>query len=266
MIFMYLATGMFAGIASGMLGVGGGIIVVPVLAALFLHNDVIPSALHMHMAIGTSLAIMIVTLASSVHAHNKRRAIHWPMVKMIFPGLLIGILLGTVSIRFIASEYLKWIFAVFLVFVGVQLLWPKNNRSVMSPSKNIVKKGLFVGSVLIGIFSSLLGVGGGMLWVPFFLYSQLNMHEAVGTAVACGMVGAFVATATFTIAGAFSDVSIPMSTSYIYWPAFAGVATMSVLFAPVGAAIAYRLSNLWLKRAFAIVLLLVAFQMMFFTH
>jgi uncharacterized membrane protein YfcA len=266
MMIWYLLTGIFAGTMSGLLGLGGGIVVVPVLAAIFLHNSEIPFSLHMHMAIGTSLAIMIITLASSAYAHNKHGTIHWPMVKAIFPGLVVGVVLGAIFIRFISSEHLTKFFGVFLMMIALRLLWAKSRQPVAKLTKRVRNKWLILFSLAIGILSSLLGVGGGMLWIPFFLYDGLEMHEALGTSVACGMVAALAATFSFLMVGMFSATQIPYSTSFIYWPAFMGVAVMSVVFAPVGAAIAYKLPSAWLKYIFAVILLLMAIQMMFFAH
>lgn len=265
MTFWYLATGILAGTMSGLLGLGGGIVVVPALAALFLYHTVIPSAIHMHMAVGTSLAIMIVTYLSGVYAHNKRKTIQWSIVKTILPGLILGIILGSIIIPFFSSAQLMKFFGFFLFVIAMRLLFFKDSPTTGKKSRNIAKPWMIACSFCIGILSSLLGVGGGVLWVPFFLYDGLKMHEAVGTSVACGMVAAIAATSSFMLAGAFSNMNTPMSSGFIYWPAFLGVSVMSVLFAPMGAYIAYRLSNQLLKLIFAFVLLIVAIQMIFFT-
>ncbi len=266
MMLWYLVTGVFAGTMSGMLGLGGGIVVVPALATLFLYNQDIPNALHMRMAIGTSLVIMIVTLASSVFAHHARKAVNWWMVRAVFPGLIAGIIFGMVLVCFLPAGFLSRFFSIFLLVVVIHLLF-FDRDPVENNLPSIVSPTLIVGcSALIGMLASLLGVGGGVMWVPFFLHCKLRIHEAVGTSVACGIVAAIIATAGFMTAGVFIDLSIPFSTSYIYWPAFLGVAMTSVIFAPVGAALAYKLSARLLKYVFALLLLCIAIQMMFFTH
>lgn len=264
MIICYLATGAMAGLMSGLLGVGGGIIVVPALASIFLNNSLIPEALYMKMAIGTSLAVMIVTLSSGVYAHHQHGAVNWKMVKRISPGLVIGVIIGAILVRFLSSSYLSIFFSLFLLALGLRLLLYKNNPMSGGLAKNFSKRVLFGISGLIGILSSVLGAGGGTMWVPFFLYSNLKMHVAAGTSIACGIVAAFFATASFIITGFFSAEYVPWSTSYIYWPAFAGVAIMSVLFSPLGAALAHKLPHEVLRRLFALFLLLVAVDMMFF--
>lgn len=259
-------TGVFAGIMSGMLGLGGGIVVVPALATLFLYNPDIPDELHMRMAIGTSLAIMIVTLASSVFAHHARKTVNWAMVRAVFPGLMVGIIAGTILVCFLPAGYLSRLFSIFLLVVIFHLLFFDREPSENNPPTTISPVLIGGCSALIGMLASLLGVGGGVMWVPFFLYCKLRIHDAVGTSVACGIVAAIVATVGFIAAGLFMDLSIPLSTSYIYWPAFLGVAIASVIFAPVGVAMAYKLSARLLKYVFALLLLCIAIQMMFFTH
>ncbi len=266
MLLLYLATGLLTGIMSGMLGLGGGIVVVPALAALFLNNPDIPVTLHMRMAIGTSLAIMIVTLASSLYAHHERGTVNWRMVKIALPGLMVGIIAGTILVCFLPSSYLSRFFGIFLLVMTVRLLFFDRDTEETEAATMVVSSKLVTwASALIGTLASLLGVGGGTMWVPFFLYCKLDMREAVGTSIACGMVVAVMATVGFMSAGLFTDLYVPLSTSYIYWPAFLGVAIMSVIFAPIGAVIAYKLSARLLKYAFALLLFVMAIQMMFFT-
>lgn len=264
-ILCYFAIGIFAGTMSGLLGIGGGIVVVPALAALFLHFDVMPETLFMKMAIGTSLAIMIVTLTSSVFAHHRRRSVNWPLVKRIFPCLMLGVLVGAILVRFLPSNFLSRFFSLFLFVIGIQLLIKKSNKNVLKIiPQEIPNHFIWFFSFIIGILSSLLGAGGGTMWVPFFLWRRLPMREAVGTSVACGIVASSIATVSFIISGFFIPPMIPWSTSYIYWPAFFGVSVMSVLFAPIGASFANKLPNEMLRRIFAVFMLLVAIDMSFF--
>lgn len=266
MMFWYLLTGILAGTMSGMFGLGGGIVVVPALATIFLQNPDIPFELHMRMAIGTSLAIMIITLASSVYAHHMRGTVNWPMVKTVFPGLIVGIVAGTVLVCFLPSSYLSRIFGLFLLVIIVRLLF-FDQDSAKNKMSTVVSPALITGfSALIGMLASLVGVGGGTMWVPFFLYCKLRIHEAVGTSVACGMIAAVVATIGFMSAGLFSYRYIPYSTSFIYWPAFFYIAMTSVIFAPIGVVIAYRLSSRLLTYVFALLLFIMAIQMIFFMH
>jgi len=266
MMLWYLLTGIFAGTMSGMLGLGGGIVVVPALAALFLYNPDISAEIHMRMAIGTSLAIMIVTLGSSLYAHHKRGTVNWLMVKTVFPGLLVGIIIGMMLVCFLPSSFLSRIFSVFLLFIIIHMLFFDHDASEEYKLKTISSHLIMGFSALIGMLSSLLGVGGGTMWVPFFLYCKLPMRDAVGTSVACGITAAVIATIGFISAGFFTDFNIPYSTSYIYWPAFLGVSMISIIFAPIGVFMAYKLSAVLLKYVFALFLFIMAIQMMFFMH
>jgi hypothetical protein len=130
-VLCYFAIGIFAGTMSGLLGIGGGVVVVPALAAVFLHFNVMPETLFMKMAIGTSLAIMIVTLTSSVLAHHKRGAVNWPLVKKIFPLLTLGVALGAILVRFLPSDFLSRFFSLFLFLIGCQLLFKKSGKSAI---------------------------------------------------------------------------------------------------------------------------------------
>lgn len=264
-ILCYFAIGIFAGTMSGLLGIGGGIVVVPAFAAMFFHFGLVPETLFMKMAIGTSLAIMIVTLTASVFAHHKRRAINWPLVKKIFPFLMLGVMVGAVFVRFLPSNFLSRFFSLFLFVIGCQLLLKKSNKEAIEMiPKQISYAYIWLFSFIIGILSSLLGAGGGTMWVPFFLWKSLPMREAVGTSVACGIIAAIIATGSFIISGIFVEQTLPWSTSYIYWPAFFGVSAMSVMFAPLGAMLANKLPSETLRRIFAVFMILMAIDMSFF--
>lgn len=267
MLITYLATGAFAGLMSGLLGIGGGIIVVPALAAIFLKNAAIPHDLYMKMAIGTSLAIMIITLSAGVYIHHQRDSVNWKMVKSVLPGLMLGVILGVILVHFLPSAYLNIFFSIFLFFIGVRLLFRKTDESIEIVARTFSKKFLLGCASLIGVLSSVLGAGGGTMWVPFFIYARLKMHEAIGTSIACGIVAAIVATGCFVVSGFFSTEDIPVwSTSYIYWPAFVGVASTSVIFAPLGAVLAHRLPTQLLRNIFAFFLILTAISMVLFTE
>lgn len=267
LVLTYLATGIFAGTVSGLLGIGGGVIVVPLLATIFLHYQIFPNDLYMKMAIGTSLAIMIVTLISSVLAYHYRQAVNWHIVKKIAPGLILGVLLGVILVHFLPSKYLSIFFSLFLFVIGLNILFKKEKTNDDNTESTITfispfMMGFF--SLMIGILSALLGAGGGTMWVPFFLHHRMSIYEALGTSLACGLLAACIATGAFLITGIFSVYHPPWSTSYIYWPAFIWVAIMSVIFARLGVAIAHRLPSGILRRIFAIFILFMAIGMIFF--
>lgn len=259
MLGIYLILGIFAGIMSGLFGIGGGVVIVPALASIFSHHQVIPADAAMHLAIGTSLATMVVAASSSMYAHHKRGAVRWRMVLKMTPLLGLGAVVGAMIAHDIPSHYLKIFFGVFLLFIGFRIFF--GNQEVKGPAMSSM---IFFGmSFLIGLLSSVLGVGGGTLLVPFLLRCHLEMHEATGTSVACGVVVAFIATMSFMVTGLIAGVHLPWSTGYIYWPAFLGVAVAGLLFAPLGAMAAHKLPAVFLKRTFAIFLWVMAVDMLF---
>lgn len=260
MLSNYLAIGAVAGVMSGLLGIGGGIVVVPALSAIFLNRTDIPPAVTMQLAIGTSLAVMIITLASSIYAHHQRSAVNWALVKRILPGLVVGAILGVMIASSISSVYLRVFFSLFLFSVGLQLIFKKHE---LSEGRVFTRKAMFMIASVIGLLSSLLGMGGGVMLVPFFMHCKLDVREAIGTSVASGMVIACVATVSFMIAGWYTLPTLPLSIGYVYWPAWLGIAAASVLFAPVGATLAHRLPRELLKRIFGVFLMLMAADMLF---
>jgi uncharacterized membrane protein YfcA len=263
MLSIYLVLGAFAGVLSGLFGVGGGVIVIPALSAVYLHFSAIPNAYVMQMAVGTSLAIMITTSLSSMYAHHKRDAVRWGMFVLMLPGLVVGSILGAITAHFLPSFYLQVIFGIFLLVIGCKMLLSRPRVSSGDSMSNAVIR---VASVLIGALSSLLGVGGGTLLVPFLLRCNMDMREATGTSVACGLSVGVAATASFMVAGFFSVIPVQWSTGYIYWPAFFGVAFSSTLFAPVGAMFAHKLPRELLKRIFGLFLLLMACDMLWLSR
>jgi len=259
MLILYLIVGAITGLLSGLLGVGGGIIVVPALSMLFLKNQNIPAVDSMHMAIGTSLAIMVLTSLSGLYAYHRLTAVRWDIVKRITPSLLIGTLLGSTIASALSSHYLQLFFAVFLCVVGWRM-WlsvPKQEADVSMSGRMM----MMVAS-LIGVLSSILGIGGGTMFVPFFLRCRATLIESMGTSLACGMIVGIAATISFAAHGTKLTAMIPGSTGYIYWPAFLGVAIASVLCAPIGSAIACKLPTALLKKIFAVVLFFIASDML----
>lgn len=261
MFITYLLIGAAAGVLSGLLGIGGGVIVIPALIKVFLAQHIIPADYIMHMAIGTSLAIVIVTASSALYSHAMRRAVRWDFVKAMVPGLILGAIGGAIIADSLSSFYLRILFSVFLFFIGLRLLFAKQSKS--SEQKHHSRWVLFFFSILISGLSSILGLGGGILLIPFLIYYRVDFRFIAGTSVACGLIIGVVATASFLTSGLFSAVSIPSSTGYIYWPAFLGVAVASMLTAPLGVALGHRMPTMLLRRLFGVFLLVMACDMLF---
>jgi uncharacterized membrane protein YfcA len=259
MFALYLMIGALAGTMAGLLGVGGGMVVIPALMAVFIHFDIIPTIYVMHMAVGTSLAAMIVTATSALHAYNKRGSVRWDLVRQLLPGLLVGAMIGAFLAQDMSSYYLQISFSAFLLFVAFRLFFAKyNDTSARLPSRLTAT---CVAST-IGVLSSILGTGSGTMLIPFMLRYQVNLQVAAGTTMACGIGIGIVAAVSFMLLG-MSVVELSWSTGYIYWPAFLGITLTSMLFAPMGAALAHKLSATLLKRVLAVSLVLIAIDMLY---
>ncbi|KIX11353.1 membrane protein [Dethiosulfatarculus sandiegensis] len=256
-LLMYGAAGCVAGVLAGLFGVGGGVIVVPALTFVFTMQNMNQEVI-MHMALGTSLAAIIMTSSSSVRAHHKRGAVKWPLVGRITPGIIIGVLLGSVLAAHLSSQFLKIFFACYLLLVAVQMFLnakPKATRQLPGTL------GVFGVGNIIGIVSSLVGIGGGTLSVPFMVWCNVKVHKAIATSAAIGMPIAIFGAIGYIING-WGDPNLPpYSLGYVQWPALLGVACVSVLTAPLGAKIAYLMPTAVLKKVFAIFLLLMAVRM-----
>ena len=257
-IVYYLLAGVCAGLVSGLFGVGGGIVIVPVLLFMFKAQGM-PDAIFAHMAVGTSLAIIVVNAISSVRAHNSRNGVMWPVFWRLVAGIVIGALLGAQIADLLSSEALKTVFAVFLLIVSVQMalnLRPGAHRELPGPL------GLGIAGFMIGTVSALIGIGGGSLTVPYLSWCGAEMRKAVGTSAACGLPIALAGVAGFMWTG-WGNPDLPAhSTGFVYWPAAAGIAVTGFLMAPVGAKLAHRLPATALKRGFAAFIAIVGVRLL----
>lgn len=258
MFGIYLVIGAMAGILAGMLGVGGGIILVPALSMVFYHYGVIPKEYIMQMTIGTSLATIIVTLFSSLRSHVTHDAVRWEMVRQITPWIMLGAVIGAIIAHDLPSHWLKIFFGLFLIYLAVHLFFAKlEDETRTVPSKRIIRAVV----TLIGAMATILGAGGGAMLIPFLMRCKIELREAIGTSVACTTGMCMVSAISLMVLG-YSVVNLKWSTGYIYWPAFIGIVLTSALFAPVGTAIARMLPPSILKLLLAIFLLLVALEML----
>ncbi|MEZ5541283.1 MAG: sulfite exporter TauE/SafE family protein [Pseudomonadota bacterium] len=257
-LLTYLLTGAAAGLLAGLLGVGGGLVIVPALAWLLAGHGVADTHL-MHLAVGTSLAAIIPTALSSLLAHHRRGSVHWPAVAGLLPGILVGALGGAWLARHASSPVLAVCFGVFEILVALQLFFalkPVAHRSLPG------RAGLVLAGVLIGTVSALLGIGGGTLTTPFLLWNGIDIRRAVGTSASCGLPIALAGAAGFAWSGRNLMADQAWTTGFIYWPAVFGIVLASVPVAPFGARLAHRLPRARLQRVFALFLLLVGGRML----
>jgi uncharacterized membrane protein YfcA len=250
----YLLTGALSGLLAGLLGLGGGVIVVPSLILLYGYlgfvTDWIP-----HMAVGTSLATIIGTGAASTFAHHRRGAVRWDLFLGLAPWIGAGALVGAGIAGVLPQLWLQRLFGVFLLYVGVRMLWRRSGPAAEGKPPGILALGL--SGTGIGALSSLVGIGGGTLTVPFLNRSGLDMRRAVATSSACGLPIAVAGAIGFVVAG-WSRDGLPIgSTGFVYWPAVGGILLASVPMAPVGARLAHTLPTITLKRIFGVLVLLM---------
>jgi uncharacterized membrane protein YfcA len=256
-ILAYLLIGLLAGYLAGFLGIGGGFVVVPALTWLFLQNaDLAPFAVH--MAVATSLGTMLVTSLSSILAHHRRRAIRWPLVRALAPGLVVGAVLGALLADRLDGEALVRVVGMFAILAGLQLvLGRKPTGEKELPGQPAVS---LVG-VVIGGISSLIGIGGGALTGPWQMWHGIRAQNAVATSAACGYPIAIAGSLAFVVLGLNSGLPAG-ALGYVHLPAFAGIAVASALAAPLGAATVHRLPPATVRRLFGVFLLLVGLRMM----
>lgn len=257
-LLAFAALGAVAGTLAGLLGIGGGIVIVPGLAFLLAGGDVPPDRL-MQVAVGTSLATIVVTALSSIRAHHRRGAVQWPIVARMTPGIVIGAILGALIADALPTRTLAIVFGLFLLAVAARLGLggqPAPHRRLPGPAV------LGTAGGGIGTLSSLLGIGGGTMTVPLLAWCNVPLREAVATSAACGLPIAVAGAAGFAFAGADVAGMPAASTGYIFWPAFIAVAPLSVVFAPLGARLAHTVPVGALRRGFALFVLLVGLRML----
>jgi uncharacterized protein len=257
-ILLYLGLGAVAGVLAGLLGIGGGLVIVPMLVFALAWQGVAAEHL-MHLALGTSLATIIFTAVSSFMAHHRRGAVRWEVVRRIVPGILVGTLGGTFVAAALSTNFLKGFFVLFLYFVAFQMLTgrkPNPSRELPGPA------GMFGAGGTIGIFSSLVGIGGGTLSVPFMVWCNIGLHQAIGTSAAIGFPIAVAGTIGYVVNGLGASDLPAYSLGFIYLPALLAIVAASVFTAPLGVHLAHSLPVDRLKKIFALLLIAVGTRML----
>ncbi|BCS90120.1 sulfite exporter TauE/SafE family protein [Pseudodesulfovibrio sediminis] len=255
---LYIVLGAFAGVLAGLLGIGGGLVIVPMLNIAFELQD-FPMEHIQHIALGTSMATIIFTSLSSMRAHHKRGAINYSAFWRLTPGIIVGTYLGAWVAALLPTGFLKAFFGFFLYYVATQMLLGLKPTSSRDLPGNI---GIFGAGNGIGIFSALVGIGGGTLTVPFLSWCNQTMHTAIATAAAVGLPIALSGTAGYLINGLGIEGIPGPHIGYIYLPAFFGIIATSMLTAPFGAKLAHSLPVEKLKKIFAILLIVVGTKML----
>ncbi|MBS0554602.1 MAG: sulfite exporter TauE/SafE family protein [Proteobacteria bacterium] len=254
----YPVLGAVVGFFAGLLGVGGGGIMVPLLTTLFVAQG-FPFDQVVHMALGTSMAGIVLTSMSSLRAHHQHGAVRWDIVMGITPGILLGTFCGTFIASRIDTLPLAIFFVAFMGYVSLQMLInvkPKPSREV----PGLV--GLSAAGAGIGGVSALVAIGGGSLSVPFMTWCNVKMQHAIGTSSAIGLPIAVAGTVGYMINGWSAPGMPPYTLGYIYLPALVLVSAVSMAMAPVGARLAHTLPVPVLKKIFAGVLISLSLKML----
>lgn len=256
-LLIYLAVGGVAGVLAGLLGVGGGLVIVPVLVYLF-RGQGFDETIVMHLAVGSSLATIVATSISSIQAHHKRGAVRWELFRRLTPGIIIGGLIGAWLANLLDTLWLQRVFGAFVIIAGLRMLISKKVEGHNEiPSQAAVS----VAGGVIGAISALVGIGGGTLTVPYLAWHKVPMVNAVATSSAVGLPIAISGAIGFVMVG-WGNVALPSwSTGFLFWPAIIGIITTSMLTTSIGAHLAHTLPVNTLKRFFALLLLVVGIKL-----
>ena len=260
LILELAALGLVTGFLAGLLGIGGGMIMVPFISAILSGRGVEPG-LAVKMAIATSMATIIFTSVSSVRAHHKKGAVRWDIVKALAPGIVLGAMVASLGVfALLKGASLYFVFAAFVAFSGSQMFLDKKP----APTRQLPRTaGLLGAGGVIGALSGLVGAGGGFVSVPFMTWCNVAIHNAVATSAALGFPIALANVVGYVIAGQGLQGVPPYSFGYLWLPALVVIASCSVLMAPLGARAAHALPVKKLKRAFAVVLFTLAIYMLY---
>ncbi|MBW8183638.1 sulfite exporter TauE/SafE family protein [Shewanella nanhaiensis] len=253
-----LALGAFIGFMAGLLGIGGGVIAVPALLILLpsigFSSEILP-----HVAIATSLAAIILTSLSSAQAHHRRGNIPWPIFKTMLPGLILGSICSGFIAKMISAEQLQLIFAFFIILMAIQMVFPFRVAAENKPLPSTLF--LFLTSVIIAIIAALMGIGGGILLIPFLSWCGLQMRNAIGFSSASGLFISLFGSLGYVVAG-WQVSGLPSGTlGYVYLPALLGIVITSVLMAPLGVRAATHWPTPILKRIFALLLIVTGIKL-----
>ena len=257
-VVIFLLLGAVVGFFAGLLGVGGGGIMVPVLTSYFLYKNV-PVEFVVHLALGTSMASIIMTSASSLVAHQKHQGVVWDLVKIMAPSVLLGTFVATYFVAHISSRHLAIFFALFMSYVSIQMflnIQPKPSRSAPG------NLGLLTAGSGIGAISAVVAIGGGSLTVPFLAWNNIPLKKAIGTSAAVGFPIAVAGTLGYLINGWDSAYQQDYLFGFIYLPAVLLISLVSYFTAPLGARLAHKLPVSVLKKVFALFLLLLGVRML----
>lgn len=254
----YLILGAITGYLAGLFGVGGGLVLVPVLLMLFDAQQ-FPAENIMHLALGTSMASILFTSLASMRKHHQHDAVNWQVVRSITPGILIGTALGALLAASIPTRGLGIFFALFVYFAAAQML-----LEVRPPASRQLPGigGITLVGILTGWLSSLVSIGGGTIIVPFLLWCNVSLRNAIGTSAAIGFPVAVGGTVGYMFTGMAAHALPAHSLGFVYLPALFWVALATVITAPLGAKATHHLKVGLLRKLFAVLLIALATKLL----
>ncbi len=250
-ILSFGVIGILAGVLSGLLGIGGGIVTIPCFVLVFSQLD-IPQGTIMHLAIGTSLAAMVFNTFSGSYTHHRKQAVLFHIVKPMILGVLLGAILGATAANALSSHFLQISFGVFEILLGIRFLLPDSKTRKKHPLPSFWPlSGI---SFCVTSLSTLLGIGGGMVNVPILSHFGVPIKKAIGTSSALSFLISFCGAVFFLLLGMHSTKA-PDTLGFLYIPAFLIISVVSFFAAPYGARLTHRLPTKVLKKVFAVILL-----------
>jgi uncharacterized protein len=254
----YVAIGAAVGFFAGLLGIGGGAIMVPLLVMLFEAQG-LPREHVLHLAVGSGMATILFTAASSARSHAARGGVRWDIVKSMTPGILLGGLLGSAVAGVIPTRIFAMLFCATVYLASANMMIDRKPKPSGKPPGSV---GLSIAGFAISAVSAFAAIGGAFMTVPFLVWGNVPLLQAIGTAAAVGFPIAVAGTIGFVAAGLLQSGLPAASLGYVYLPAFAGIAITSVLLAPAGVALAHRLPTRALRKIFAGLLFVMATKML----
>lgn len=257
---LFLIVGCITGVLGGLFGIGGGLIMVPVLIFTLKAQGVSPDILT-HMALATSLATIVFTSISSIRTHHAKRAVEWPLAGWMSLGIVFGTMLGGFVVMGVSGSTLNKIIGVFAISMAIKMYF---DIAPPSSGKRPGKAGLTGAGGVIGFASAWFGIGGGSFTVPYLTWMNVPMRHAVATSAACGLPIAISGALTNLVIG-WGHPGLPAwSTGFLYWPAIVGMAAASMPMAKVGANLAHKLAPKLLRKLFALLLVSIGCYFLLF--
>jgi uncharacterized membrane protein YfcA len=258
LVVAFVVLGALVGFLAGLLGLGGGMTMVPLLTLVFTRQGFPPEHV-VHMAIATATATILFTSVASMREHHRHHAILWSVVAGLAPGIIVGSLLGPQIVGGMSTALLSAFFGAFVAVAATNILLDRKPK----PTRELPgRSGLFAVGGGIGLISSMVGAGGAFLSVPFMTACNVNIRNCVATSAALGLPIAVAGTIGFVVAGLSQTGMPPHTIGYVYVPALLAIVAASVISAPIGARAAHRWPVKRLKHAFAFVLYALAAYML----